>query len=143
MEILFDLYQYNDFGLLGLRIALGAIFIVHGLKKRAMWKMQPSEQLSFRMLWILRMLSFAEPIGGIAVIAGFLTSFAVIGLSLVMVSAIFSKIMIWNTPFMAENTTGWEFDLLILAACIALLMVGAGMWSIDFFYFWAFFPIQI
>lgn len=135
MEILFNLYQYNDFGLLGLRIVLGAIFIVHGMKKRVMWKMQPSEQLSGRMLWIFRLLSVAEPIGGVAAILGFLTSFAAIGFSLIMIGAIYSKIVVWHTPFTSDRTTGWEFDLLILAASIALLMVGAGVWSIDYLWY--------
>jgi hypothetical protein len=32
----------------------------------------------------------------------------------------------FSVPFMASNTTGWEFDFLILAGNVALLLVGPG-----------------
>lgn len=46
-----SLHQLNDVALLLiLRIALGSVFLVHGLPKRGLWSAQPSAQLPAGML---------------------------------------------------------------------------------------------
>lgn len=131
MEFLENLHQYSDYGLLALRIALGIIFLVHGTMKWAMWKMQPSAQMSGGMLNMMRFLSIAEPLGGLAILTGFLTQLAAIGLSLVMLGALYFKITKWKVPFMSQNNTGWEFDLMNLAGLITLLLMGGGAYALD------------
>src|SRR3989344_2149286 len=108
MEFFIDLYQFNDWGLLALRVAVGVIFLYHGIQKRAMWKMQPSEQMPASMLSLLKFLSVVEPLGGLAVLFGFLTQLAVAGLGFIMVGAIWMKITKWHVPFAAQDKTGWE-----------------------------------
>ena len=127
----FGLSQYGDWALLAIRIAVGAIFIAHGQGKRGLWKAQPSEQLPAGLLKLMRFLSIVEPLGGLAVLLGFLTPLAAIGLGLVMLGALRYKIFIWQSPFSATDKLGWEFDLLILAACLALLLMGGGAFSLD------------
>lgn len=58
---------------MALRLGVGSVFLVHGLKKRAMWKLRPSPQLPTGTLALLRVLSIAEPLGGLAVLGGLLT----------------------------------------------------------------------
>ncbi len=121
------LYQYNDWGLLALRLALAVIFIVHGKGKFAMWKAGATAP----MLGLMKFLAFAETLGGIAMFFGFLTHFAAVGLGIVMLGALRFKTMVWKMPFSAHDKTGWEFDLMILAACVALLISGPGSVSLD------------
>ena len=131
MDLLSSLTQYSDWGLLALRVAIAAIFLQHGLMKKGMWKMQPSEQMPAKMINQMRLLSIAEPLGAMAILFGFLTQWAAIGLGIIMLGAITFKTKVWHTPFMAQDKTGWELDFLILAACIALLLNGAGAISLD------------
>jgi len=123
--------QFTDLVLLVLRVTVGAIFIAHGLSKRPMWRTRPSEGMSARMLGLMRFLSIVEPLGGVALILGFLTPFAAFGHSIVMIGATYLKIFVWKSGFRGQQGTGWEFDLLILAACLAIIVLGAGAWSLD------------
>ncbi|MCX6781318.1 MAG: DoxX family protein [Candidatus Magasanikbacteria bacterium] len=123
------LHGFSDWGLLALRFAIGAIFLAHGTSKWKMWKMQPSAQMPAAMLGIMRLLSIAEPLGALAVIFGFLIQPATLGLCLVMVGAIKMKTMDWKKTFAGDG--GWEFDLIIFAACFALYFLGAGHIALD------------
>lgn len=130
MAFLSGLTRFNNFGLLILRLAVGTIFLVHGLMKWSMWSMQPSEQIPASMLTIAKILSIAEPLGAVAIILGFLTPFAAIGLSIVMIGAINLKMNVMNLGFTEQQGTGWEFDFLILACLVTLLFTGAGKFSL-------------
>jgi putative oxidoreductase len=130
-DLLFTLAQYGDWGLLGLRLAVGAVFLVHGISKLPMWRMQPSDQMPNGMLATMRFLSIAEPLGAAALILGALTQFAAAGLSVIMLGAIYFKIGVWKNKFV----NGWELDLVLLAANIALVLLGAGAWSVDHYFF--------
>lgn len=133
--LLISLSSYGDFALLALRIAVGAIFLVHGKGKRGMWKARPSEQMPAGMLNLMRFLSIAETLGGLAVLAGFLTPLAALGLGVIMLGAIKMKIVKWKMPFTAMDKVGWEFDLILLAACAVLLVLGGGVFSLDALWF--------
>ncbi len=119
----------SNWALLALRIAVGVTFIVHGVQKQAMWKMQPTEQLPAPFLRLLRFLSIIEPLGGVALLAGFLTPFAAAGLGIIMLGAIDLKGRKMHKGFTGDG--GWELDFVILAANVALVLLGAGAWSID------------
>ena len=120
-----------DLALLVLRLALGSVFLYHGLMKRPMWKMEPSEKMPANMLSLMKFLSIVEPIGGLALILGFFTHFAALGIGFIMVGALDLKLTKWHTPFSAMNQTGWEFDLMNLAAAFTLFTFGGGAFSID------------
>src|SRR3989442_656431 len=62
MGTLASLHHLSDWALLVLRLGLGTVFLVHGIQKRAMWKMQPSAQMPARLLTIIKVLSIAEPL---------------------------------------------------------------------------------
>ncbi len=124
------LYQFDDLGLLALRIAIGTIFLVHGKNKFGMWKTKTGEPAG-PMSSIMRFLAVVEPLGGLALLVGFLTPFASIGLALIMIGAMYFKMTKWHTGMVSQNGTGWELDLVILAGCIALMTLGAGAWSLD------------
>jgi len=131
MKLLPDLSRFGDFGLVVLRLAIGIIFLFHASLKWKMWGMEPSEQLSASMLTIFKILSIAEPLGAIAIIIGFLTPYAAIGLSIVMIGAINMKINVMHLSFMARGATGWEFETMILAGLVCLLFLGPGKIAVD------------
>jgi len=123
-----SLNRYSDVGLLILRVVVGAIFIYHGLLK---WQIAEPNA-------IMTILKFAEPLGGLALILGALTQLASLGLSIIMIGAIYMKMTGFGQgpfnpsgTFAPQGATGWEFDLMILAGCIVLLIMGAGRLSID------------
>ena len=120
----------EDYGLLALRLALGIIFIYHGfpkLKNPEAMAQGFGGNKNFPMI-----LGFFEFVSGLLVLFGLYTQFATIVFIVVMLGALYYKIEKWKIPFFAKNTTGWEFDLLILASSIALLFLGAGQYSLDF-----------
>jgi uncharacterized membrane protein YphA (DoxX/SURF4 family) len=125
-----DFSRWSDLALLALRIAVAAIFWVHGRSKAGTWKAQPSPQTPAPMLNLMRTLSVAEPLGALAMLTGVLSQFAAIGFMLVMGGAIYMKIRLWKTPFFAHDKTGWELDLLVLAASFALLILGPGAYTL-------------
>lgn len=123
------LHQQGDWALLVLRLGVAVPFLVHGIDKWAMWKMQPSAQMPAGMLSILRLLSIAEPLGAIGLLIGGLTQLAALGFCIIMLGAIRLKAMQMHRKFTGEG--GWELDFILLAAAIALVFLGAGAYSAD------------
>lgn len=107
-----NFYMYNDLGMWFLQIAVGAIFIVHGwpkLKHKGLLNIGgPFHGL-------------VEVVGGAALIAGWYVREVGMVFSVIMLGAIWFKMFKWNTPFTSNNTTGWEFDLILLAANLHFL----------------------
>ena len=120
MSFLSSLHSVSDWGLLVLRLAVGVIFLYHGPRK-----------LNGAMGGFMLFIGICETCGALAVIAGFLTQLAALGLSIVMLGAIYKKINEWHVPFSALDKTGWELDLMILSGCIALILLGAGNMAVD------------
>ena len=129
MDFLLQLQTLSDWGMLILRIAIGSIFIAHGYGKFSSWKPLPPEHKPNAMHAIMKLLSLAEPLGGAAVMVGIFLQPAAIGLSLVMIGALYFKIIVWKKKF--TESGGWEFDLLILSALIFLILSGGGLLSFD------------
>lgn len=123
---MFSLSRHSDWAMLILRLVIGAIFLYHGIGK---WAMEDANT-------IMTILKFAEPLGGLALILGALTQLAAIGLSIIMLGAIYMKATGFGQgAFDLLGTFGegakWEFDLMILAGCITLIIMGAGRLSLD------------
>jgi len=129
MGFLANLHHLGDWALLVLRLGLGVVFLVHGRQKMAMWKMQPSAQMPAGLLSVLRVLSIAEPLSGLAMIGGLLTQVAAAGQAVVMLGAIRLKAGQMGKRFTGDG--GWELDFIILAAAIAVLFMGAGRLALD------------
>ena len=43
-------------------------------------------------------------------------------LMMVMVEAMYYKIVKWHVPFMAQSATGWEFDFLLFCASLTIYL---------------------
>ena len=119
-----QLTQYNNVGLLILRLAVAIIFIYHAMPKLKNAKgMAQAIGMPAGMILMLGLVEFFSSVG---LIVGFYTQLAALLLAIVMVGAIGMKTMKWNVPFAAMDKTGWEFDLILLASNIAILLGGGG-----------------
>lgn len=130
------LMSTNDsWGLLGLRVATGVIFIAHGLPK---FGIGGGDGLSGLAGWLgsmgvpLPMLSAilvasSEAIGGVMLIIGFMTRFAAATQVIAMLVAVF--MVHWSNGLTGDG--GYQWALLMGAAAFALMMDGAGRFSID------------
>lgn len=116
--------MYSDLGLLALRLAVAAIFIYHAWPKLKNYKMM-AQGMGMSASFVLT-LGLVEFFSSAALVLGVYTSIASALLALVMAGAIYFKIFKWKIPFSAMDKMGWEFDLILLAANLALLVVGPG-----------------
>ena len=113
-----NLSMYSSLFLL--RLAVGAIFIHHAVPK-----LKEPKKMASGMGWTSNQvfgLGIIEFISGLSVIGGVGVKLASLALAVIMLGAIYHKIKKWSVPFSAPNTTGWEFDLILLAASLTLYL---------------------
>lgn len=116
--------------LLILRIFTAVIFYVAGYFKFPFWSHAPAEMSPF-LLFTTRLLSIAEPLGATALLIGFLTRLASVGLIIILIGAIFVSQFVYHVGFVMPTSPGWNFPFSMVAGCLILVVFGAGKWSID------------
>ncbi len=123
--------KLQEAALVALRLVVAAIFVYAGQAKWAFWSAAPSG-MPAAVVNLLRFLSVVEPLGGVALVAGFLTRWAAAGLGIIMVGAVlFLRFTMQVGFFTTPQQTGLDYNLLILGGCLALLAFGGGNWSVD------------
>jgi len=119
-----QLTQYNDIGLLLLRLAVAIIFTYHALPK--LKNAKGMAQMMGMPAGMIFMLGGVEFLSSVGLALGVYTQLAAALLAIVMIGAIYFKTVKWHMSFAAMDKTGWEFDLILLAANIAILLSGGG-----------------
>jgi len=132
----------KDISALVLRLLLGIVFFPHGAQKVLGWfgghGFSGTMDLFTHNLGIPAAFAFlaimAESLGSLGLILGFLTRIAAFGISCVMVVAVF-MLHLQNGFFMNwfgnQKGEGFEYHILVVAICIALMIKGGGLWSVD------------
>ena len=120
-------------GLLLLRLALGAVFIMHGGQKLFQAGFAGTTEMMSQMGVpapgiVGPLLSIAEPLAGVALILGFLTRLAGLVIAIDMICAIF----LVHLPNGFFVPMGIEFVMMNAAAGLTLAFLGAGPYSIDY-----------
>lgn len=121
---MFHLAQLTDYGLLFLRVMVGAIYINSGyndLKDPGARSKRIGMSKGFTIF-----LAVAELAGGAGVILGVLPQLAAIGLILIMLGAIQRKIFVWKTGFWGEDGFGWSYDLTLISMLLVVLFTDGG-----------------
>lgn len=123
---------------LPIRLALGAVMVAHGAQKVLGSFDGPgfnafisgNTPFSFmRPTWLwLAAAAFAEFVGGLLLIIGFLTRPAAFLIACTMLTAIVG--VHWSGGFFAANR-GYEYPLSLLAMSVALMIAGGGQASVD------------
>jgi putative oxidoreductase len=125
------------YGILLLRVVLGGTMAGHGAQKLFGSFGGPGLQgatgffgsLRFRAPLVQAVVASATELGcGILIALGFLTPFAALGIAVVMVTAI--STVHWKNGFW-NGGGGYEFNLLIWTAAVALAATGPGRFSLD------------
>ena len=123
------------------RVALAGVMLPHGLQKLGVIGSGSFEQ-SAQMLsgathlpYIFGVLGvLAETVGVLLLLFGFLTRLGAIGITGVMLGAIFA-VHAGNGFFMNwmgnQAGEGFEYHLLVLALVVPLIVTGGGLWSAD------------
>ena len=118
---MFDfLTQYYGLGSELLAWVLGIIFVVHGWPKLKNPAMVAGVWGGSRIAGLVH--GAVEVLAGIAVALNFYGDLGLVVMAIIMLGALFFKITKWRAPFAGKNTTGWEFDLILFAAAVALLL---------------------
>ena len=125
-----------------LRVMLGVVFFPHGAQKLLGWYggFGFAGTLGFfteqmHLPWIIALLIIiGEFFGSLGLIMGFLTRFTAASLTVIMVGAIW--LVHWPQGFFMnwsgkQAGEGYEYHLLVLAIGLALILTGAGRWSVD------------
>jgi putative oxidoreductase len=131
----------NDVALTTLRVVLGVVFFAHGAQKMLGWfggygfhgtigfftHMGMPSPVAFLVIC-------TEFFGGLGLIVGLLTRIAALGIGVEMIGAIF-MVHLLNGFFMnwtgTQKGEGFEYHLLAIAIAAALLLRGAGAFSLD------------
>ena len=132
----------HNVALTTLRLVLGVVFFAHGAQKTLGWfgGYGFSGTMGFftQQLGIPAPLAFlaicAEFLGGIGLIVGFLTRVAAFGIFCNMVVAVFmvhQKFGFFANWTGAQKGEGIEYHLLAVAIAAAIMIAGAGAYSID------------
>ncbi len=113
--------------LLALRMAAGPAFILHGWGKVQHATSWMGEGLPAA---VQAMVAFGEFAAGIAFLVGFLTPLAGLGMIPIMLGAILLVHIPKGDPFVGGGGS-WELAAVYLAVSVALMLRGAGAYSID------------
>jgi len=129
MAIFNALSSFGGWGLLALRVAFGIIFLAHGLSKlkniRGTTGWFESIGIKPGMFWA-PVVAFVETFGALAVMAGFGAQIAGALLTISMTVA-----LLWRLRSGHKLVSGYEIDLILLAAAIFLATNGGGAYSLD------------
>jgi putative oxidoreductase len=124
---------YPDAGLLALRLVVGLTFLVHGIDKLA----NPSGAEHFfasldipAPALVAPFVGVTETVGGALLIAGLATPLAAAALTIDMLVALATAHVGKHFSFFAKNG-GIELELLLAAACVTIVLAGAGRLSVD------------
>lgn len=119
-------------GLAIVRIAVGAIFVAHGMQKLVVWGVAGGAPF-FREVGIplagiaAPLVAFVELFGGTALVMGFGTRIVAGALGVVMLVAL----AVVHLPHGFFLPNGIEFVLTLAAACAALVVGGPGSPALD------------
>jgi len=135
------LHTPNDLALAFARIILGIVFFAHGAQKMLGWfggfgfsgtvdafdKMGMPAPLAYFII-------FVEFFGALSMIFGLLSRLGGLGITALMLGAIFTVHMrngFYMNWFGNQKGEGFEFHLLVIALAVLILVRGAGAFSLD------------
>lgn len=121
---MFHLDGFTDYGLLFLRLMIGAVYADSGYNDL---KDPDARSKSIGMSkGFIIFLAVAELAGGAGLILGVLQQLAAIGLILIMLGAIQKKAFVWKTGFWGKDGLGWSYELMLISTLLVILVTDGG-----------------
>ena len=122
---------YTGYLSLFLRVWVGANFVAHGYPKLGKGRQQTlqwTKSLGVPTLatYLAMILEF---FGGLSLIIGFIVPIVGFFIALEMIGAMLLKKTRMKAPYMGQNS--YEIDIAYLMLAIALIVLGAGVFSVD------------
>lgn len=121
-----QLAQFQDLGLLLLRLMVAAVFVTSGWSHVTKAD-ERSKSIGMSKTFTI-FLGIAEIAGSLGLAFGVWTQLAAAGLILIMLGAIEKKIFVWKTGFWGEKSDGWHYDLMLVIMCLVILFSDGGKW---------------
>ncbi len=114
----------DAYGLWLLRIVIAIIVLVHAAPKLE----KPREVAGFFHMrpGTIIFLGVLEILAAYGLIFGYHVELAAALLIIIGLGALLAKVIHLDTPFASREAHGWEFELLLVAACLAILLTGGG-----------------
>jgi putative oxidoreductase len=116
--------EYADWSLLLLRLMLALVFGTSGFKHLRRPKGRAASigmSVPFTIF-----LGTTQVAAAMALVAGILAPWAALGLSLIMLGAIYKKITEWKTGFWGEKSIGWHYEVLLIVMNLVIVTMGPG-----------------
>jgi putative oxidoreductase len=128
----------TDFAALMLRLGLAAVFIAHGYIKVRQY-LSWTDVIPREMQQVV---GWTELLCGVALLIGLMSRLAAVGIGVIMVGAIyymtgsrfFIDVQVGLHGF-TYQAAGFEYNVVILAMCLAVIALGSGVVSLDHFIF--------
>lgn len=138
----FVLRTNNDWPGMILRLTAGLMMLPHGLQKLAGWFggfgfMGTMNYFTntMKLPWIISLLVILiESVGAIGLISGAFTRLWALGFIVVMIGAMVTtnfKNGLFMNWYGTQSGEGYEYHLLVIGICLALLVTGGGKFSVD------------
>ena len=124
MHAIFRAALSVDISLLLLRLMVALVFGTSGFSHLKSPR-ERAESLGLSVPLTL-FIGTAEVAGALGLAFGVLTVWAALGLMVIMLGAIYMKVVQWKTGFWGEKSSGWHYDLLFIVMNLTILTTGGG-----------------
>jgi putative oxidoreductase len=123
-----SIFHNKDFGLLVIRVIVGAVFVVHGYQKLGAMAMTVGffGKLGFAP-FLAYLVAWVEFLGGISLIIGFGSKIAA---ALLAVSTLVAFVKVHGPNGFDVGRGGYEYIITLFAVMVGLLYTGPGRYSI-------------
>lgn len=126
-ELLHNLTDFQDVGLLAMRLLVGFVFITAGgNKSEGIRKFAAKNGLPVPIAYAL---ATTELLAGFAIALGLFTPLAALAIMGVMTGSMSFHIFKWKSPYWASEG-GWEYDLMLFTMAGVILLTGGGQLAI-------------